>query len=395
MPPIVRKIVKNIGAGIGAGREAYDAHKHSKEDRQNEAQSNPGIHVVNAIDVTENDKEKEDEIAWELDEAQELVDPTPYDDSHVGNAASSGGLDDLPKLIQEILQRVGPYSSGKERMPYPIVIPQRRPRSKRRGFIRAYPPILENYGINQDAFFTILQNFDEASKPSKYIMTVFVAGNLAGNIPSIYAMAVSMAVQVASGTALEFQRRYRTNTFLNQMNEAVFKPRGLFALIMCYKPYAIRPIEMAEVSASTLVAQHEEKPSNSLATAGKKFKFAEGKTYSEAEFGEVAPLVYPSLDAAAADPNSNAFKKASNFLAEYSDKRAQAVYKAQHAGSALGNPQEINFVSRYSDPNHSASSGSLISLLTGGHVNPVVRRDQRTETRNEWKSEHRAQRPIS
>lgn len=28
------------------------------------------------------------------------------------------------------------------------------------------------------------------------------------------------------------------------------------------------------------------------------------------------------------------------------------------------------FASRYSDPNHPASNGSLISLLTGGHVNP-------------------------
>lgn len=34
-------------------------------------------------------------------------------------------------------------------------------------------------------------------------------------------------------------------------------------------------------------------------------------------------------------------------------------------------------VSRYSDPNHPANSGSLISLLTGGAVNPAARRQAR------------------
>jgi hypothetical protein len=99
--------------------------------------------------------------------------------------------------------------------------------------------------------------------------------------------------------------------------------------------------------------------------------------------GEVAPLIYPSLDAAAAHPNSSAFKRASKFLQDYGDRRAQAVYNAQHPGSTLGNPQEIKFVSRYSDPNHPASSGSLISLVTGGHVNPVARKQQRRQLRNE------------
>jgi len=260
-------------------------------------------------------------------------------------------------------------------MPYPIVIPQRRPRSKRRGFIRAYPPILDNYGISQDAFLTFLKNFHEASKPSKYIAAVFVAASIVGLVPNVYTMVVSTVVQVAAGTAAEVQRRRRANTFLDLMNEHLFKPRGLFAMVMCFKPNATRPIEVAEIDVDALVTQHETAPTSGLA--------AQGKTYGEVELGEVAPLIYPSLDAAAADPNSNAFKRASKFLQEYGDRRAQAVYNAQHPGSTLGNPQDIRFVSRYSDPNHPASSGSLISLLTGGHVNPMTRRQQRREFRNQ------------
>lgn len=39
--------------------------------------------------------------------------------------------------------------------------------------------------------------------------------------------------------------------------------------------------------------------------------------------------------------------------------------------------------SRYNDPNHPANSGSLISLLTGGAVNPAARRQARREAKQE------------
>lgn len=156
-------------------------------------------------------------------------------------------------------------------------------------------------------------------------------------------------------------------------------------MVMCFKPNAARPMEVGEIDVDTLVAQRETTATNTLAATGRKLKVAQGSTYGEVELGDVAPLIYPSLDAAAADPNSSAFKRASKFLQDYGDRRAQAVYNAKNPGSALGNPQETKFVSRYSDPNHPASSGSLIALLTGGHVNPKARKQQRRE----WKNERR------
>lgn len=39
--------------------------------------------------------------------------------------------------------------------------------------------------------------------------------------------------------------------------------------------------------------------------------------------------------------------------------------------------------SRYNDPNHPVNSGSLISLLTGGAVNPAARRQARREAKQE------------
>lgn len=418
--PLVRRLVKGVAAGIGASREAYESHKRSKEQQQRETEAGPSTSApppdyeevseekareliargeaipadtdskhlsskaLAQADVSEGEESEEDddEIAWELDEAQEAADPPSYEATIEGRAGSSEEVD-VPELVREVLHKVGPYPAAVKRMPYPIVIPQRRPRSKNRGFVRAYPPILDNYGISQDAFLTLLKAFHQASKPSKYIAAVFVAAGIVGMVPSVYAMAVSTAVQFAAGTAAELQRRYRANTFLDQLNEHLFKPRGLFAMVMCFKPNATRPMEVAEIDADALVAQRETAPTNTLAATGRKLKVAQGSTYGEVELGEVAPLIYPSLDAAAADPNSCAFKRASKFLQEYGDRRAQAVYNAQHPGSTLGNPQETKFVSRYSDPNHPASSGSLISLLTGGHVNPTTRKQQRRQWRND------------
>lgn len=55
--------------------------------------------------------------------------------------------------------------------------------------------------------------------------------------------------------------------------------------------------------------------------------------------------------------------------------------------------------SRYSDPNHAVNSGSLISLITGGNINPMPRRQarrakiqERRSVRREYKDTRRVAR---
>jgi hypothetical protein len=43
----------------------------------------------------------------------------------------------------------------KGRLPCPVIIPQRRPRDKKRGFVRAYAPVLESCGIDQKTFLDL------------------------------------------------------------------------------------------------------------------------------------------------------------------------------------------------------------------------------------------------
>lgn len=111
-------------------------------------------------------------------------------------------------------------------------------------------------------------------------------------------------------------------------------------------------------------------------------KSTSGKTHTEFEMPEAAPLIFPHLDAAAAEEGgeeeeagkkepTSAFKKSGRFVSDYLDRRAQAVYNAENSSLSTGTPPE--FRSRYADPTHPASSGSLIGLVTGGKVD---RRDK-------------------
>lgn len=51
------------------------------------------------------------------------------------------------------------------------------------------------------------------------------------------------------------------------------------------------------------------------------------------------------------------------------DRRAQAEWAGRHLQDALANTgPKGTFISRYSDPNHPASSGDPLALVTGGRV---------------------------
>jgi hypothetical protein len=58
----------------------------------------------------------------------------------------------------------------------------------------------------------------------------------------------------------------------------------------------------------------------------------------------------------------------------------------QNPDSALAVP-DVKFRSRYSDPNHPANSGSIISLITGGKINPAARKQRNRQIRRQMRAE--------
>ena len=195
------------------------------------------------------------------------------------------------------------------------------------------------------------------------------------------------------------------------MNDNLFRPHGLFALIMTYKPE--QKTDHEEVNISQTIAKSITPADSMIREQLQGLKLSSGKTYGELEMPESAPLVFPALDAAAASEGQegkkrSALNKSSKFVASYLDRRAQAKYVrppslfyirkgGKHAykvqadenpnSSLIADQGENQFASRYSDPNHPASSGSLVALATGGALKGG--RARRTE-----RAEHRTGRKI-
>ena len=98
-------------------------------------------------------------------------------------------------------------------LPCPVILPQHRPRDKKRGFVRAYAPVLEDVGIDQGTFLDFLRTFKKACEADGWLQAVNLAAFGAGFVPNPIAMGVSTAVQFAVGVAMEVQRLSRY-TFL-------------------------------------------------------------------------------------------------------------------------------------------------------------------------------------
>ncbi|KAI9810691.1 MAG: hypothetical protein M1827_006150 [Pycnora praestabilis] len=292
--------------------------------------------------------------------------------------------------------------SAPSKLPFPVILPQRRPGTKSRGFVRAYAPVLQDSNIDQEMFLSFLKNFHKAAQASPIFDVVIVATAIMGVYPDIIVGLVLQAVQIATAIGQEVQERWRMNKFLDQANKEIFKPRGLFALVVTYKPGSS---EQPEVGTKTVdigamamakygnapakpgttdmegTEQEQGKKTDEMKEKMKQLRIASGKTHGEAELpATCAPLIFPALDVAAAatekeGSNGSAAsgfkaksKSMSKFVSDYNDRRAQAIYATKNPNSTLTTqvaPMAPQFKSRFANPNN-ATNTHLFTLLTGG-----------------------------
>lgn len=276
----------------------------------------------------------EDEEAWAFDDAaNELEEPQSNDLEQPASQPNhvKHNIDGQPKieaLASAVLAKCAPIPSSISPLAQPVIIPSRRPGSKSRGFIRAYAPVLADSGIGQDAFLSFLKNFHRASQASPVLGAIFISAIVVGLVPGIATMVTSIVVQAAVGTAIELQRLSRTNTFLDVMNKELFMPRGKFALIMSYKPDAQKALEGQQADVSEMVYKRSTKEGWKYGLKGR-FAIESGKTYAEVNMPESAPLTFPGLEKETAVEELkkvSSTKKSQKFMADYYDRRAQAIY---------------------------------------------------------------------
>jgi hypothetical protein len=404
---LIGKAVKGIAGGIGLASEGISHYKQRKEARKGSSSDSPPPYTETPDEKTPfEDKDEKtlfdenDEEQWDLDNAQDELSL-----STSSNEPPAKTERDVHKITSNFIARYPPpqYTSlaAAPKLPLPVLLPQRRPKDRARGFICAYAPVLAECGIDQDMFLNFLKTFNQASQASPWINAINLAGFATMALPMGIGIAVQAAITIAVNTATEVHARHRfvfqpfalmncelmcswlcrTNTFLDTINDEFFRPRGLYCLVMTWNPESDETHTSVNlISTITSSANEHNSSLSGMSKLKHNLKRSSGNTYGELDFPETAPLIFPGLDNLQEQTGEEAKSKreklnrTGNFVSDYWDRRAQAEYAGQNPGSALAKTPKPSFTSRYADPNHPANSGSLISLVTGGYINPPRRK---------------------
>ncbi|KAF2996791.1 hypothetical protein E8E13_000250 [Curvularia kusanoi] len=362
----VGSLVRGLAAGIGLASESYQHHKEKKasqaQSQRDDYDEEGNPHTITQTEEgrrLQNDaylSQQMDEAVWELDEAQDQL--VEREDS---SAAPTDN--ELAVLADEFLASNAPpppYSTTQ--LTLPVVITQRRPESRTKGFVSAYSPLLNDVGIDQATFLDFIDKLNKSLTPSPWIQAINLAALAGQAVPEPFTIMISIAVKKVADAASNLHSRSKTNSFLDRVNQDFFAPRGLVALIMTWKPN----------QKETLLTTAEFNMQSSIAKASDSSKsrhwFENSSGATSFEWPQTAPLVFPALDELPSEKQA-AIKRSGKFVSEYVDKRARAKWAGQNPDSALANATgKETFSSRYADPNHPASSGDPIALLTGGFI---------------------------
>lgn len=395
----VHKIIQGLAAGVGLASETIQHHKEKKRLQTAEGERSAGSQGMSESGTSERQDagetpvpENRDEVVWQLDEAQEdlgsQVSPqrsssteTEADEPSVSTPNSTDGATLADQFIRDHPPEYSELSPARH-LELPVILTQRRPKARTRGFIRAYAPVLEDVGIDQQTFLDFVDKLNKAIQPNPWIQAINLASFAAQHVPEPVTLAVSIACKMVADAAAETHSRTKTNAFLDSVNEEFFKPRGVIAILMTWKPSDASIITSVDFNLGSTMAKAT--PDTSGVFAKLKHRIQPSHGASSFEFPETAPLIFPTIDELAASTSGNpeieakkqhAFKRGGQFLVDYTDRRAVAKWASDNPESTLANAApKPEFRSRYADPSHPASSGDLLAFVTGGKFSGRSRR---------------------
>ena len=264
-----------------------------------------------------------DEANWALDEAaEEVTTPRAQEPTLKYGVMAQPTIESFSEVV---IAKCPPLNHPTNPLQCPVVIPQRRPGARDRGFIHAYAAALADKGISQEAFLSFIQTFHQAAQASPLLNVVFLSAGVVGLVPEPITQITGTVIQFAAGAAIYMQTTQRTHSFLDVMNDKMFKPRGLYALVMKYIPQGTRPVYVQQTDLRAMISK-ENAPHKSY----QNFRAVNaGRSYGAVEMPASAPLVFPALDEAAQaqDPaKASKLKSSMAFVTDYYDRRGQAAY---------------------------------------------------------------------
>ncbi|KAJ0421175.1 hypothetical protein BJY00DRAFT_282721 [Aspergillus carlsbadensis] len=321
------KAIRGVAAGIGLASEAYKANKREKESRSPVATPTERDEETERLTTTQLEEE------WELDEAQDELHASTHDQHqtekhpNIDEAETKYTIEAFLRLAQSTPP---PYIADLRftpKLPYPVILPQRRPRNNKRGFIRAYAPDLAQFGIDQEMFLNFLETSNRACQATPWLYALNLASIGTIWLPSAISFVVSAMIQVGTEAAIAVETRRKTTSFFDKMNEEFFRPRGLFCLVMTWKPESSATFCKFDLNTAISTAVEQGGPGK-LSKLKHTFKSANGRTQGALPFPESAPLIFPELDAVAAGGSEMQVRKLKkkDFVTDYFDRRSQAKF---------------------------------------------------------------------
>lgn len=203
-----QKAVKGLAAGIGLISESISSHKAKKESQTSQREENTQLDPTSPASGSHNNEHSQEGTAidsleeqWELDETQDELrhspnqeDPPAYDTEEAIDTAIHRFASEYPPPA---------YSSETvPLLPAPILLPQRRPKERKRGFIRAYAPDLAAFSIDQKMFLEFLDTAEKACQGARWLNAINLASIGTMFMPSATGIAVSIAIQIATDIAI-------------------------------------------------------------------------------------------------------------------------------------------------------------------------------------------------
>ncbi len=230
MVVVLEKMNMVVAASIGLVAESINRHKAQQQNVQQaqqaqQAQQTPQSTQYPVNNQTQDAHHSPEDDQWALDEIQDDVSRISSDSEDNDNDNDQEqGQDQKKKKKEKIrnpahladgfLKRYPPPAPGTTSnqlplpLPLPVIIPQRRPGVRVRGFVRAYAPDLERCGIDQDTFMDFLVTFTRASRAPQWMGAFNLTAAAAFALPG-HAMGagVGFAIQVVNAIAMEMRGR--------------------------------------------------------------------------------------------------------------------------------------------------------------------------------------------
>ncbi|KAF6809563.1 FAD binding domain protein [Colletotrichum sojae] len=378
---IVEDVVRAAAAGFGFISEAVHHHRDKKMKAAEANAQTPS----RPLETQKPDSQQLNEAIWNIDDAEK--------ESTKDQKKPPKQSKDPVELAKAFLQR-HPSQTEMNRdsqvtLALPVVLPQRRPEQRRRGFVRAYAPVLADAGVDQRAFLDFVDTFNKSLEPNPWINALNLAGFAELPIPEPATLLFGIAVDLAVEAALEANSRVRGRNFLDYVNAEFFLPRGLVCLVATWKPDSTDEevtvgFDGKETAPSThatdfrkslksIMAQ-QTSTDEELLTLQKRMQDKMRSSQGIVGWSEPASLVFPTIEELAASEagygsrkQKGAMDRADRWIEDYTDKRAQIKWKDSNPDHSVANAlPRAEFRSRYADPNHPAASGDVVALVTGG-----------------------------